>query len=138
MQLNFTKMSLDANPPLGIEPQERTGKHDRSEQWGGRPFMLQTNSIQCLGSAIQNVQRSPHAFLFWCAALGALRPSVQFSPANSVIDQFQASAGRPTRSSEGKSIWRVLESLIGTVDAPPDWAAEHDHYLYGTPKRGDD
>jgi hypothetical protein len=31
----------------------------------------------------------------------------------------------------------VLEKLIGTVEAPSDWAAEHDHYLYGTPKRGD-
>lgn len=31
----------------------------------------------------------------------------------------------------------VLEGLIGTVEAPSDWAAEHDHYLYGTPKRAD-
>jgi hypothetical protein len=31
----------------------------------------------------------------------------------------------------------VLEKLIGTVDAPSDWAAEHDHYLYGTPRRAD-
>lgn len=31
----------------------------------------------------------------------------------------------------------VLETLIGTVEAPCDWAAEHDHYLYGTPKRAD-
>jgi hypothetical protein len=31
----------------------------------------------------------------------------------------------------------VLEKLIGTVEAPSDWAAEHDHYLYGTPKRVD-
>lgn len=31
----------------------------------------------------------------------------------------------------------VLEKLIGTVEAPSDWAAEHDHYLYGTPKRAD-
>ncbi|HYW12519.1 MAG TPA: hypothetical protein VE871_11180, partial [Longimicrobium sp.] len=31
----------------------------------------------------------------------------------------------------------VLETLIGTVQAPSDWAAEHDHYLYGTPKRAD-
>jgi hypothetical protein len=30
--------------------------------------------------------------------------------------------------------WDVLESLTGTVDAPVDWSAEHDHYLYGTPK----
>jgi hypothetical protein len=31
----------------------------------------------------------------------------------------------------------LLEKLIGTVEAPSDWAAEHDHYLYGTPKRAD-
>jgi hypothetical protein len=30
--------------------------------------------------------------------------------------------------------WDVLESLTGTVEAPTDWSAEHDHYLYGTPK----
>ncbi len=30
--------------------------------------------------------------------------------------------------------WGVLESLTGTVEAPADWSAEHDHYLYGTPK----
>jgi hypothetical protein len=29
--------------------------------------------------------------------------------------------------------WDVLESLTGTVEAPIDWSAEHDHYLYGTP-----
>lgn len=31
--------------------------------------------------------------------------------------------------------WDVLDRLAGTVHAPPDWALEHDHYLYGTPKR---
>lgn len=31
--------------------------------------------------------------------------------------------------------WDIIEQLIGTVDAPPDWSVEHDHYLYGTPKR---
>lgn len=31
--------------------------------------------------------------------------------------------------------WDVLEQLAGTVDAPPDWSSEHDHYLYGVPKR---
>jgi len=30
--------------------------------------------------------------------------------------------------------WDVLESLTGSVEAPADWSAEHDHYLYGTPK----
>jgi len=31
--------------------------------------------------------------------------------------------------------WDVLDSLAGSVTAPADWAQEHDHYLYGTPKR---
>lgn len=31
--------------------------------------------------------------------------------------------------------WDVLEALTGTVEAPTDWSEEHDHYLYGTPKR---
>ncbi len=30
--------------------------------------------------------------------------------------------------------WDVLESVTGRVEAPTDWSAEHDHYLYGTPK----
>lgn len=34
--------------------------------------------------------------------------------------------------------WDVLEKLAGTITAPPDWSSEHDHYLYGTPKRQDE
>ncbi len=37
-----------------------------------------------------------------------------------------------------EDVWDVLERLTGTVDAPPDWSSEHDHYLYGTTKRQDD
>ena len=33
------------------------------------------------------------------------------------------------------SAWSALEFLTGSVEAPQDWASEHDHYLYGTPKR---
>lgn len=33
--------------------------------------------------------------------------------------------------------WDVLEALAGSVEAPPDWALEHDHYLLGGPKRGE-
>lgn len=33
--------------------------------------------------------------------------------------------------------WDMLESMTGTVEAPSDWSAEHNHYLYGTPKRQD-
>jgi hypothetical protein len=31
--------------------------------------------------------------------------------------------------------WTVLQKLSGSVEAPADWSAEHDHYLYGTPKK---
>lgn len=34
--------------------------------------------------------------------------------------------------------WDILESLAGSVHAPSDWSAEHDHYLYGTPKHRND
>jgi hypothetical protein len=31
--------------------------------------------------------------------------------------------------------WDILEDMAGTIEAPEDWSKEHDHYLYGTPKR---
>ncbi|OQX26028.1 MAG: hypothetical protein BWK80_12500 [Desulfobacteraceae bacterium IS3] len=31
----------------------------------------------------------------------------------------------------------VLDRLAGTVEAPWDWAADHDHYLYGTPRKNE-
>ena len=33
----------------------------------------------------------------------------------------------------GRNAWDVLDELTGTVDAPIDWASEHDHYIYGSP-----
>jgi hypothetical protein len=41
------------------------------------------------------------------------------------------------REQEATDALSVLESMIGTVEGPPDWAAEHDHYIHGTPKRSD-
>lgn len=35
---------------------------------------------------------------------------------------------------ESDNAWDVLESLTGTIEAPTDWSAEHDHYLYSTSK----
>ncbi|KOR36552.1 MULTISPECIES: hypothetical protein [Planktothricoides] len=34
-----------------------------------------------------------------------------------------------------KNAWDLLEDMAGTYEAPEDWSSEHDHYLYGTPKR---
>lgn len=41
-------------------------------------------------------------------------------------------AEQPVRKADALA---MLEKLIGTVEALSDWAAEHDHHLYGTPKR---
>jgi hypothetical protein len=39
---------------------------------------------------------------------------------------------------EVETAWDVLDRLTGTIEGPGDWASEHDHYLYGTPKRSED
>lgn len=31
--------------------------------------------------------------------------------------------------------WSVLSESVGIVEAPEDWAHEHDHHLYGIPKQ---
>ena len=36
---------------------------------------------------------------------------------------------------ESGGLWEFLERIAGTVEMPADWSSEHDHYLYGTPKR---
>ena len=42
---------------------------------------------------------------------------------------------QPTEK-ESASIWDKLLELAGTVEGlPPDMAENHDHYLYGTPKK---
>jgi hypothetical protein len=33
-----------------------------------------------------------------------------------------------------ESAWDVLAQLAGSIEGPTDWAVEHDHYLYGSPK----
>ncbi len=33
-----------------------------------------------------------------------------------------------------ETAWDVLFKYAGTYDGPEDWSAEHNHYLYGTPK----
>jgi AF2212-like len=38
-------------------------------------------------------------------------------------------------AAEAPNAWDELEARVGSVEAPRDWAGEHDHYLYGAPKR---
>jgi len=44
----------------------------------------------------------------------------------------------PPRSGTETTVWNSLARLTGSIEAPQDWSAEHDHYLYGVPKRGED
>ncbi|MEA1945066.1 MAG: hypothetical protein U9N07_07035 [Euryarchaeota archaeon] len=39
------------------------------------------------------------------------------------------------RQPNEQNAWDVLSKYSGTVEGPEDWSEEHDHYLYGVPKR---
>lgn len=49
-----------------------------------------------------------------------------------VPDSNGAEMEAPT---EPLNAWEYLRKYAGTVEMPEDWSAEHDHYLYGSPKR---
>ena len=40
-----------------------------------------------------------------------------------------------SESTDSVDIFDRLEAQTGLVDGPTDWAAEHDHYLYGASKK---
>ena len=44
-------------------------------------------------------------------------------------------ADRADLQSQPVNAIELLRSLAGSVEAPADWSEQHDHYLYGTPKR---
>jgi hypothetical protein len=33
------------------------------------------------------------------------------------------------------SFFDTVRDLVGSIEGPADWAAEHDHYIHGNPKR---
>ena len=54
-----------------------------------------------------------------------------------------AEPGPPApRRTKHKPIWEVIDEIMADVPEeelaklPSDGAAQHDHYIYGTPKRG--
>lgn len=51
------------------------------------------------------------------------------------ILEFVTTLRQTNSQNSDADAWDVLESLIGTVEAPSDWSSQHDHYLYGTPKK---
>jgi len=40
-----------------------------------------------------------------------------------------------TEESSTSDAWEILGKLTGSVEAPEDWALEHNHYLYGVPRK---
>jgi hypothetical protein len=45
-------------------------------------------------------------------------------------------AESPERNVQAEVSFRDrYRDVIGSVEGPEDWAAEHDHYIHGTPKR---
>lgn len=37
--------------------------------------------------------------------------------------------------SVSNNAWNILDQLTGNIEAPEDWSIEHDHYLYGAPRK---
>ena len=54
-----------------------------------------------------------------------------------VLDALQKFVDTEEKNTDTDSsdAFDVLEKLTGTVEAPEDWAVQHDHYLYGTPRK---
>jgi hypothetical protein len=50
-------------------------------------------------------------------------------------EQLREDAENVSADHSKPNLWTLLDKLKGTIDGPPDWSSELDHYLYGTPKR---
>lgn len=57
----------------------------------------------------------------------------------SSLDSPESSESEPNELQVGTVIeddtWDVLASFIGCIDAPADWAINHDYYLHGVEKQ---
>jgi hypothetical protein len=51
--------------------------------------------------------------------------------------EVSEAADSPQEGPPSLNIFQRIEREHGLVEGPEDWAAEHDHYLYGAPKRSD-
>lgn len=53
-------------------------------------------------------------------------------PLRITVDAAAASTAHPDGALD---LFDRLEAEAGLIDGPTDWAAEHDHYLYGSQKK---
>jgi hypothetical protein len=56
-------------------------------------------------------------------------------PLRVTVDENSAA---PTGAAGPLDLFDRLETEAGLIDGPTDWSTEHDHYLYGAPKRSTD
>jgi hypothetical protein len=56
-------------------------------------------------------------------------------PLRVIVDE---AAIAPVKVSGSLDLFDRLEAQSGLIDGPSDWAAEHDHYLYGAERRSGD
>jgi hypothetical protein len=61
-------------------------------------------------------------------------PAIQFAHAPKPRRRRRRAPG--LREGPADTAWDEIAKLAGCVEGPEDWAAEHDHYIHGTPKRG--
>ena len=45
--------------------------------------------------------------------------------------------GRGVAKTRGRPLWELMEPYVGMAELPGDLAANHDHYLYGSPERAE-
>jgi hypothetical protein len=48
--------------------------------------------------------------------------------------RYRVTIEREVPEGETQDAWDVLQDLTGALRESSDWAAEHDHYLYGIPR----
>jgi hypothetical protein len=56
-------------------------------------------------------------------------------PLRITVDQ---SSPPPSDATGPIDLFDRLEAEAGLIEGPPDWSAEHDHYLYGAPKKSNE
>ena len=76
--------------------------------------------------AIQVIERLP---------ADATLDQIVDTPQHLEPDTTAEPAVEPLAALQEGGVWDLLKQVAGTVEMPADWASEHDHYLYGTPKR---
>ena len=103
--------------PLDLTPAQSAG---RARQGDGKPIQA------LIAEALNDLQEHVHAAQVHYPGHGG--PGKQASPI-------------PAAPAKKKHIWEVAAELVAEIPEedlarlPVDGAAQHDHYLYGTPKR---